>query len=271
MRMGHPLFPLQRALRKGLDAVVSVLFPAPCRLCEAPLETASRIPVCRECLGSLRPFSGPACQGCGRPFVSEQAALVPRPLCRACRAGVYAFDLARSYGPYDEKMTPAILLLKRNPIAPLGAWFADRLAELIAREPQLGEVDLVVPVPLHRARLRERGHNQAELIARPLARRMRLPLASNLLIRIKPRPAKLRMTRRERWLSVRGAYTIYKGKRVDKARILLIDDVFTTGATVDSCARVLRGAGAANVIALTVARAVPEWVPRQAGNPGSSR
>jgi ComF family protein len=266
---GYPLSPLRRALRKGLDAVVSVLFPAPCRLCEAPLETASRIPVCPECLGSLRPFSGPACQGCGRPFASEQAGLVSKPLCRACRAGIYAFDFARSYGPYDEKMAPAILLLKHNAIAPLGAWFADRLAELIAGEPRLAEVDRVVPVPLHRARLRERGHNQAELIARPLAKRVRLPLAPNLLARIKPRPEKLRMSRRERWLSVRGAYTICKGKRVDKARILLIDDVFTTGATLDSCARVLRGAGAASVIALTVARATPNWVSWQGTRAGT--
>src|SRR5271170_5720303 len=101
-------------------------------------------------------------------------------------------------------------------------------------------------------------YNQAELIAQPLARILGIPFRSYLLVRTKPRPAQIRLTRRERWQTVRGAYATHKSAQVDKLRVLLVDDVFTTGATLDACSRALKGAGAAHVIGLTVARASPE-------------
>lgn len=259
-RLRFPAFSVRSLWRETWDALVSLALPAACRICEATLDTASRVPICRECLGSLRPLSGLLCEGCGRPFVSGVAATARRPLCHLCRRDVYAFTLARSYGVYDGAMVRAVTLLKYHAVMPLGGWFATRLAELVARQPQAFAADVVVPVPLHPSRLRERGHNQAELIARPLARRLRLPLRSYLLVRTKPRPEKLKLTRQERWRTVRGAYAIREGTRVDKLRVLLVDDVFTTGATLDACARALRKAGAASVVGLTVARVVPGWV-----------
>lgn len=252
-------FAARSLLVKLLDALASLVFPAPCRICEATLVTASRIPICRECLDSLRPLSTPVCQQCGRPFLSALAGTAREPLCHGCRRGVYAFDLARSYGVYDAAMVRAITLLKYHAVTPLGAWFAARLAELVARQPDSFAAHVVVPVPLHASRLRERGYNQAELIARPLSKRLCLPLRSYLLVRTKPRPDKLKLTRQERWRSVRGAYITREGTRVDKLRVLLVDDVFTTGATLDACSRALRQAGAASVLGLTVARAVPDW------------
>jgi ComF family protein len=126
-----------------------------------------------------------------------------------------------------------------------------------------------VPVPLHPARQKERGFNQAELIARPLARKMGKPLRSWLLVRTRPRPDKLRLSRKERWRIVRGAYSTRQGSQVDNLRVLLVDDVFTTGATLDACSRALKRAGAASVVALTVARVVPDWVVLR--GPGGSR
>jgi ComF family protein len=248
-------------LRHAFDALASVLFPAPCRICEATLTSASAIPICPACLASLVPLSGPACHRCGRPFLSAVAAEGPRPLCFACRRGVYAFDCARSFAAYNEAMVGAIVLLKYHQVTRLGRWFAQRLVEIVRRDPQTFVADVVVPVPLHPARRRERGYNQAELIARPLARRLGLPLRGYLLVRTRPRPDKLILSRRERWESVRGAYATRERAPVDNLRILLVDDVFTTGATLDSCARALRGAGASSVIGLTVARAVPWWSP----------
>jgi len=248
-----------RALQRAGDALAALFFPAPCRICEATLDTASRIPICPECLDSLRPLEGPMCQLCGRPFVSPMMALVSQPLCHACRRGLYDFDLARSYGAYEEAMVRAVTLLKYYAVTPLGGWFAARLAELAERQPEGFAADVVVPVPLHPTRLRERGYNQAELIARPLAERLGLPFRSYLLVRTRPRPDKLKLTRRERWESVRGAYAIREGNRVDNLRVLLVDDVFTSGATLDACARALRRAGAARVVGLTVARVVSNW------------
>lgn len=152
-------------------------------------------------------------------------------------------------------MVRAIILLKYEAIEPLGRWFAQRLAEVVRREPEALAGDVVVPVPLHRARQRERGYNQADLIARPLARRLGLPYRSVLLVRTKPRPEKLHLSLHERWSSVRGAFAARPGSQVDNLRVLLVDDVITTGATLDACARALQKAGAVAVYALTVARA----------------
>jgi competence protein ComFC len=252
---------LRAALGEALDALASIAFPAPCRICEATLLTASRIPVCATCLDSLKPLAGAGCQKCGRPFVSGVAADAAQPLCYLCRRDVYHFDCARSFAAYNDAMVRAIVLLKYQEVKPLGAWFAARLAEMVSRDPDLLAADVVVPVPLHASRLRERGYNQAELIARPLARRLGLPLRPVLLVRTKPRPEKLKLTRQERWRTVRGAYAMRSAAKIDKLRVLLVDDVFTTGATLDSCARVLRNAGASRVTALTVARVAPGWMP----------
>jgi competence protein ComFC len=239
-------------------ALASVLFPAPCRLCGQVLDTASRIPLCRICLESLRPLSHTCCDRCGRPFVSSVPAEgLELPLCHICRRGLYDFDFARNYAAYTPTMARAIMLVKYEEVTPLASWFAAKVRQLFEHNRERCEADVVVPVPAHALRLRERGYNHAELIARPLARALGLPCRSYLLVRSRPRPDKLRLTVRERWRTVRGAYTIRKGLRVDNLRVLLLDDVLTTGATLDACSRALRSAGAAKVAALTVARAIP--------------
>jgi ComF family protein len=203
-----------------------------------------------SCLASFQPIVQPMCQCCGRPFppvVAAAAASIEaaRPLCQLCREGKYAFDRARSYGLCNDALHHAILLLKYGEVTRLGDWFAARVAEIVAQEGEAFRADVVVPAPLHPDRQRERGYNQAELIARPLARRLHSKQGAYLLMRTKPRPARVVLSRKERWDSVRGAYATRKGLRVDKLRVLLLDDVLMTGATLDSCARALKQAGAA--------------------------
>lgn len=254
-------------LRDALDRLAAVLFPAPCRICGQALVEASRIPVCRVCLGSFRRIEEPFCRCCGRPSPKAAAPVtvtvtgappVPQ-ICRLCRAETYSFGLARSFAIYNDALGTAVILLKYEQVTTLGDWFAARLEETIASCGGDLKADVVVPVPLHSDRLRERGYNQAEMIARPLARRLGLKLEGALLVRTRPRPARLVLSRKERWDSVRGAYAARAGARVDKLRILLVDDVFTTGATLDACARALKKAGAAEVKGVTVGRVVPEW------------
>ncbi len=250
---------LRGQLRGMREAMASLLFAAPCRICGRMLDTANRVPFCHACINSLSaPLPQPICGRCGRPIVSSAVLEASSaPACHLCRLGVYDFDFARSFGPYNISMARAILLLKYSEITALGGWFAGRLAQGFRRDVENFAPDVVVPVPLHRTRLRERGYNQAELIARPLARALGIPFRSYLLVRTRPRPDTLRLTRRERWETVRGAYALREGAQVDKLRVLLVDDVFTTGATLDACSRALRKAGAVQVAGLTVARAVP--------------
>ena len=123
---------------------------------------------------------------------------------------------------------------------------------------------MIVPVPLHNIRRRERGFNQAEMLSKRPAKRLGLPHQGILLLRKRPRPDKHLLTSNVRWEAVRGAFATHPGSQVDKRRVLLVDDVMTTGATLDECAKALREAGAAEVLGVTVARAVlnPQKVSR---------
>jgi competence protein ComFC len=247
-------------LAEARDAVVSIFFPAGCRICERLLTRASRVPICDECLASFVPLTENVCEICGRPIQSTTLQDTGQNRCPICRKKpgeqerTYAFDRARSFAAYDGPLVRAILLLKFERMEPLGAWFADQLAEVV--NSQGLHADVVVPVPLHRDRERERGYNQADLIARPLAKRLKLPHRAVLLVRTRPRPDKHILSLEERWESVRGAFATRPGSQVDNLRVLLVDDVVTTGATLDACARALREAGAKSVLGLTVARAI---------------
>jgi competence protein ComFC len=240
-------------------ALLSVVFPAGCRICEQLLTGATRIPICNDCLSSFRPISGTVCEKCGRPVEGAARSDAETFVCPTCvddEWGGYTFDRVRSWAVYEGALVHAILLLKFENIDPLGKLFSRWLAEVVVDGGAAFQADVVVPVPLHRQRERERGYNQAALIAKPLAKRLGLPYKSVLLTRIRPRPDKHLLSFEERWESVRGAFATRPGSQVDNLRVLLVDDVMTSGATLDSCAKVLREAGARSVIGLTVARAV---------------
>ncbi len=210
---------------------------------------------------SFQRILGIACEVCGLPLPGLAQHEGEPLLCPACQEKTYAFDRARSFAVYADSLVRAILLLKFERIEPLGAWFADRLAEVVSAEGDRLAADVVVPVPLHRQRERERGYNQAALVSKPLAKRLRLPHKAVLLMRTRARPDKQVLTLEERWESVRGAFATRPGSQVDNLRVLLVDDVLTTGATLDACARALGDAGAKSVIGLTVARAVRNPLP----------
>jgi predicted amidophosphoribosyltransferase len=148
---------------------------------------------------------------------------------------------------YEGAVVRAIVLLKFEQIEPPGAWFAERLAELVKAEAEALAAGVVVPVPLHRERERERGYNQGRFSPNHWRKGCDCPIK--------------RCCWEERWESVRGAFATRPGSRVDNLRVLLVDDVLTTGVTLDACARALRDAGAKSVIGLTVARAIRNPLP----------
>jgi ComF family protein len=247
-------------------ALTSIVFPAGCRLCKRLLTDGSRLPICQECLSSFPAIGRGSCDLCGLPATFDPEFANSASQCRDCQERRFAFELARSYGVYEGTLVRAILLLKYEQIEPLGTWFGRRLAEIVRRETERMTADVVVPVPLHRQRARERGFNQVDAFGKPLARLLRLPYRPVLLMRSRPRPEKHLLRIDERWEAVRGAFAIRDGGRVDNLRILLLDDVMTTGATLDACSRALREAGAKSVLSLTLGRA-----SRPAEFPGFSR
>jgi len=234
-----------------------VLFAAPCRLCDALLTGATRVPVCDACLGRVRPLELLAwCDRCQQPL--SFAAVPPDgvALCGPCRQDEPAFERLRSFGAYDAELRQLIVLLKYNRIRPLARLLGGWLATVVQQNPALAEVDAVVPVPLYPTRQRARGYNQAELLAKELARWIKKPVAPRALGRIKDTPSQTGLTPAQRIENVRGAFA--PSAKLDLGRILLVDDVCTTGATLNACARTLKRAGVEQVVAATVARVVQE-------------
>ena len=252
---------LTRWLESLAGALSCVLFPSGCRLCETLLTRADRLPICSGCLESFRELPEQICDRCGQPWTQSGDVDGDASVCRECQQRGFAFDAARSFGIYEGPLARAIVLMKYERLEPLGGWFAKRLLEAAGRLPGEFPADVIVPVPLHRTRQRERGFNQVDLFGRPLARKLGMPYRPVLLKRERPRPEKHLLHFEERWETVRGAFVIREGDRVDNLRILLLDDVMTSGATLDACSRALREAGAKSVAGLTIARAVRRGIP----------
>lgn len=203
-------------------------------------------------------IEAPVCDGCGAPFEYDLGAGAR---CAACQARSPSFDHARAACLYDETSRDLILKLKhadRTDLAPLFArWLTRAAADL------LPDIDAVVPVPLHRARLLSRRYNQAAEIARPLARRAGLDYLADALVRRRATQSQGGKSGSARRRNVAGVFVVPASRRrqVQGRRLLLIDDVLTTGATVEGCARALKAAGAARVDVAVIAR-VKEWAVR---------
>ncbi len=246
---------VRRLARRVLDA----LLPPRCLACGGGVDEPGRL--CAGCWSSLRFLSAPLCRQCGYPFEVEPVAgqggdLLGEALCAACRRSPPAFDRARAALAYDAASKPLVLRFKhadRTDAAPAFAlWMRQAAGEL------LRECDLVVPVPLHRRRLLRRRYNQAALLAARLARLGGKPHRPLVLQRRRATPSQGRLSRRRRRLNVAGAFAVPPAARPELKgrRVLLVDDVLTTGATLSACARTLKRAGAASVDAVVLARVV---------------
>lgn len=213
---------------------------------------------CGDCLETLPWIRSPRCPQCGRPFLKSSSS--PDHLCGDCLLAHYPFDTARSATTYAGVVRERILQLK------FGAQlhWVPPLVELLAltfEKEMFGKVELILPVPLHVRRLRQRGFNQAGLLAKALGKRVDLSVRFDVLHRRFWTEPQTRLKRQERLENVKDAFGVAKPSAVEGLAVLLVDDVFTTGSTINECAGTLKDAGAAGVHALTVARALPERRP----------
>ncbi|MBI2833375.1 MAG: ComF family protein [Acidobacteria bacterium] len=256
-----------------LDSVLAVTLAPACASCARPLDEPTRGPVCSACWGSISPITPPLCDRCGDALPSWRVISQDRGACARCRRSRPAIDRARALGRYDGALREIIHALKygrrRTIAAPLGSLMARRCEDV------LGGADLLVPVPLHRRRRRARGFNQA----RDLASGLGLPVV-DVLARIRDTASQTDLPAARRHANVRHAFAVRTltgrtwsifNRSVAEAKVtvagrcvVLVDDVCTTGATLEACARVLKAAGAREVRAITAARV---WLPQPRQSP----
>jgi ComF family protein len=260
---GNYKTPTPSLLSELLGGLFATVFPTNCLLCERELTEPWGASICRACWESLQPLTGPCCERCGLPFASLRAEDFVESLCGQCRQGEQEFDIARSYGLYTGNLRKAILHLKfhrREHLAiRLGALMALPFEALSAADSAI-----VAPVPLHPSRRRQRGFNQAELLARGLVRRLRgekrgLQLVAGSLRRIRPTLPQVGLSVSARRENVSGVFSVARPEQVRNRPVVLVDDVMTTGATLSACATALKRAGASRVLALSLARATPQF------------
>jgi ComF family protein len=249
-------------LRRLGTGVLDALLPPHCLTCDAPVTVQGGL--CAECFAKLSFVSAPLCTRCGVPFPHAGAGLpMPDgPWCEACVTAPPAFASARAALRYDAGAKALILPFKHRDAVEMARPLARHMAR--AGRDLLAGADMLVPVPLHRWRLFARRHNQAALLAAQLARLSGVPHRPMLLRRLRRTRPLGEMGARDRAVELEGAFGLAPGaaRALAGQRVLLVDDVLTSGATADACARVSLAGGAAQVDVLAAAR-VPD--PRMEG------
>lgn len=208
--------------------------------------------LCSDCSGGFQAVASPICNKCGFMFVSREG---DDHLCGQCIKRPMKFNVARAWGVYDRTLMDAVHNLKYNGKIQLAKPLGKMLLDTFMKYWQPEDVDMIVPVPLHKKRFRMRGFNQAYLLIKAWQKISRMPdIGHNALIREINTAPQIGLGKEERRKNIKNAFAVKNPEMIKGKRIVLVDDVYTTGATVDACARVLVGGGAVSVDVLTLAR-----------------
>lgn len=239
----------KKRIKRVLRAVKDLCFPPSCICCEKSLDE-SLLLLCDHCLGELYFTEAPFCSRCGKVFPGKEG---ENHLCTACMKSSLYYNRARSLFIYDDRVAGLVHGLKyRCNTAILETFNLLKTKSRCLKD--LSAADYILPVPLHVKRLRQRGYNQALLLARTFFGEEKNKIKNNILLRARNTPSQTGLSGVERRKNLRNAFRVDDQKDVSGKNILLVDDVFTTGTTVNECAKVLIKAGARNVDVITLAR-----------------
>jgi len=238
--MTQALANTKRYLSQAIGALLDLIYPPHCVACDAPGSW-----FCAECEAAIARIPESICHHCGRPYSGEA-------LCVACRGDESSLDAMRAFALHEEPISHAVHALKYDGLRVLAPQLGAYLAEAYVHYGLRAQV--IIPVPLHHSRQRQRGYNQAYLLARELSRLVEVDVDRRLLKRTRKTRSQVGLSGGERWDNMTAAFRC-AGDDLGGMRVLLIDDVMTTGATLESCAKALREAGAGHVQALTLTQA----------------
>ncbi|MDO9515545.1 MAG: ComF family protein [Syntrophales bacterium] len=238
--------------KEVVSGLADILFPAQCQTCGAVLIGDGGDIFCSNCLSTVRFTTAPQCTSCGRPFEATQGA---DHLCEECILSRPPFSVARSLGVYEGALLDVIHLFKYHGKISVGEALGRMMAQAPYDSLAIGDYSLIIPVPLHPKRLRERGFNQSLILARQVSKQFSIPLEFLVLRRTLHTEAQVTLSGRRRRANVKGAFEVTDPSGTQGHKILLIDDVYTTGSTAAECSKVLMKSGAKEVAVLTLARA----------------
>lgn len=232
------------------NAFSNLIFPKSCLVCSIKLIGNPEILLCNTCLEKIQLIEKPFCSICGKPFFSAAG---DNHLCSVCLKTKWHFSKAQAIFVYKEPVTKVVHNFKYHRSTSCLSTFA-ALKNSLANLKDVADVELVVPVPLHRKRLRQRGFNQAQVLASWLFPNQKHKIDPHILMRTIDTPLQTNLSGKARRRNLKKAFSVKNTAVVKGKKIVLVDDVFTTGSTVNECARTLRNAGAGDVQVLTLAR-----------------
>lgn len=239
--------------RQWVEAAIGLVYPRNCQLCLTEMGEGERGVVCAACLGKVKFIEPPFCKRCALPF---DGAISEPFTCGYCHNLKFHFERAVAACKAEGVVRDCIHRLKYSRQMYFAPHLTDWLVGGARQRIEWREVDAIVPVPLHPRKQREREFNQAQVLAKALSMAVGVPVITNALRRVKDTGTQTRLSAGERRANLRDAFAARRPESVAGKRLVLVDDVFTTGATLDSCANVLTSMGAPSVVALAVARGV---------------
>jgi competence protein ComFC len=239
------------SIKKWCNAGLSFVYPEICQFCRKARAVPEEGYICGGCREQVRRIERPFCERCGIPVAGAVTVTFE---CAHCRGGDLHFGWARSAVAFEGPVMAAIHRYKYNRALWVEPFLGGLLVERAVPEITASDWRFIVPVPLHPIRMREREFNQAERLGRWLEKATGIPLNTQLLRRVQVTESQTLLTREQRRANIRNAFAAARRPELEGGRILLVDDVVTTGATTSECARALLAAGAAEVCVWTVAR-----------------
>jgi len=238
-------------LRELKDDILDLVYPQSCSICRKPLGRGEK-DVCEGCWKTLAILPAPFCPYC-KSFLEDEGTVFEHRCVYLSKPEDRKIFTARSLGTFDDYYQKLIHRFKYDKKIPLGKRLAQSLGQIVAQDEDFASCDLVIPVPLHRARHRERGFNQSEILAEGVSQAINLPLVKDILKRKKNTKDQTYLNAQQRTENVRDAFMVIQPERINERDVILVDDVITTGATLNECARMLQKAGAKRIFAVTLA------------------